>query len=93
MNILEEQKIFLHQEQEKIWAMDGKQEEVEEKISIGLFLNVLAPGKINKIQIDTHHFKGNYPDKCSLQAAYLNNKISDSKAIVEQIKKVEIIIK
>ena len=35
-NILEEQKIFLHQELEKIWAMDGKQEEVEEKILTGL---------------------------------------------------------
>ena len=32
--------------------------------------------KLTKIQIDTHHFKGNYPDKCSLQAAYLNAKIS-----------------
>ena len=35
-NISEEQKTFLHQELEKIWVMDGKQEEVEVKILIGL---------------------------------------------------------
>jgi len=45
-----------------------------------------TPGKINKIQIDTHHFKGNYPDKCSLQAAYLNGKISN-KSIISRSKK------
>jgi len=42
-----------------------------------LILKCASVGKISKIQIDTHHFKGNYPDKCSLQAAYLNTKISD----------------
>jgi hypothetical protein len=50
-NILEEQKTFLRQEQEKIWAMDGKQEEVEEKISIGLFLNVLLLAKLTKSRL------------------------------------------
>ena len=33
-----------------------------------LIIKCSSPGKLNKIQIDTHHFKGNYPDKCSLQA-------------------------
>ena len=28
-----------------------------------------APGVVEKIDIDTAHFKGNYPDRCSLQAA------------------------
>ncbi len=51
-----------------------------------LILKCATAGKINKIQIDTHHFKGNYPDKCSLQAAYLNDKIS-SKNIVKNSKK------
>jgi len=41
-----------------------------------LILKCATAGKINKIQIDTHHFKGNYPDKCSIQATYLNDKIS-----------------
>ncbi|MBO6489823.1 MAG: allantoicase, partial [Pelagibacteraceae bacterium] len=31
-----------------------------------LIIKCAAAGKISKIQIDTHHFKGNYPDKCSL---------------------------
>jgi len=34
-------------------------------------------GTINKIEIDTHHFKGNYPDKCTVQAAYIPKKISN----------------
>lgn len=29
-----------------------------------------APGEIARIEVDTAHFKGNYPDRCSLQAAY-----------------------
>jgi allantoicase len=28
-----------------------------------------APGTIGRIEVDTAHFKGNYPDTCSLQAA------------------------
>lgn len=28
-------------------------------------------GRINKIEVDTAHFRGNYPDRCSVQAAYL----------------------
>ena len=51
-----------------------------------LILKCATQGKIGKIQIDTHHFKGNFPDKCSLQAAYINGKIS-SKNIVNNSKK------
>ena len=51
-----------------------------------LILKCATAGKINKIQIDTHHFKGNYPDRCSLQAAYLNNKTS-FKNVVKKSKK------
>ena len=29
------------------------------------------PGVIEKIEVDTCHFKGNYPDRCSLQAAFV----------------------
>ncbi len=56
-----------------------------------LIIKCAAPGKISKIQIDTHHFKGNYPDKCSLQATYLNSKIS-SKAIVNMSKKWKLLL-
>ena len=27
------------------------------------------PGRVNRVEVDTTHFKGNYPDRCSLQAA------------------------
>lgn len=29
------------------------------------------PGTIRKIEVDTAHYKGNYPDKCSVQGAYV----------------------
>jgi len=48
-------------------------------------------GKINNIQIDTHHFKGNYPDKCSIQAAHLIDKISE-KNIVKKSKKWDLLL-
>ena len=51
-----------------------------------LIIKCAAPGKINKIQIDTHHFKGNYPDSCSLQGAYIDKKIS-AKSIADKSKK------
>ena len=50
-----------------------------------LIIKCAAPGKINKIQIDTHHFKGNFPDKCLFKrliliTAYLTkNLINKSK--------------
>ena len=34
-------------------------------------------GTIEEILIDTHHFKGNYPDKCSIQAAYVKGGTDD----------------
>lgn len=32
-----------------------------------------APGTVERIQIDTAHFKGNFPDTCSLQATLLDS--------------------
>lgn len=29
------------------------------------------PCKVQEVLVDTHHFKGNYPDSCSIQAAYV----------------------
>ena len=46
-----------------------------------IIIKCSSPGKINKIQLDTHHFKGNYPDKCSLQAAYIPKKISEKNIV------------
>jgi len=42
-----------------------------------LIIKFSRPGTINKIEIDTHHFKGNYPDRCSVQATYIHKKISN----------------
>ncbi|MCP3714355.1 allantoicase [Paraburkholderia sp. CNPSo 3281] len=36
------------------------------------------PGIIHKIEVDTAHFKGNYPDRCSLQAASVTGGTDDS---------------
>lgn len=35
-----------------------------------LILRLGAPGHIRKIEIDTNHFKGNYPDSASVDACY-----------------------
>ena len=56
-----------------------------------LIIKCAVAGKINKIQIDTHHFKGNYPDKCSIQAALIDKKIS-SRAIVNNSKKWKLLL-
>jgi allantoicase len=36
------------------------------------------PGVIRKIEVDTAFFKGNYPDRCSLQAAYVAGGTDES---------------
>jgi len=37
-----------------------------------LIMNSVAGKEIKDIEISTHHFKGNYPSHCSLQATYIN---------------------
>jgi len=39
-----------------------------------------APGTISKIEIDTNHFKGNYPDRASLEGVLAPNVITDNLA-------------
>ncbi|MCC3304471.1 allantoicase [Sneathiella sp. HT1-7] len=36
------------------------------------------PGVISKIEVDTAHFKGNYPDRCSIQAALVSGGTDQS---------------
>jgi len=43
-------------------------------------------GIINKLEIDTHHFKGNYPDSFTVQSALVPSKIK-SKKIISSSKK------
>ena len=56
-----------------------------------LILNSIDGNKIDKIEISTHHFKGNYPSHCSLQAIYIpNNKTSSS--IIKNSKKWKVLL-
>ena len=56
-----------------------------------LIFKCATPGIINKVQIDTHHFKGNYPDMCSLQATNMTGKIS-KKSVVKKSKKWKLLL-
>ena len=46
-----------------------------------LILNSISGRKIDKIEISTHHFKGNFPSHCSLQAAFIPSKKSSSSIV------------
>jgi allantoicase len=51
-----------------------------------LILNSVKGQKINNIEISTHHFKGNFPSHCSLQATFILKKKS-SQSIVKSSNK------
>jgi allantoicase len=57
-----------------------------------LILNSLNGKEINKIEISTHHFKGNFPSYCSLQAAFLPTS-KNSKQIVNSSLKWKYLLK
>ena len=57
-----------------------------------LILNSLDGKEIDKIEISTHHFKGNFPSYCSLQAAYLP-ALKNSKQIVSSSVKWKYLLK
>ena len=57
-----------------------------------LILNSLDGCMINKIEISTHHFKGNFPSHCSLQATYFPTPRS-SKHIVSSSTKWKYLLK
>lgn len=41
-------------------------------------LKLGKPAKIQRIEVDTNHFKGNYPDRCSLDCLHAPNAIVDA---------------
>jgi allantoicase len=41
-----------------------------------------APGTVEKVEVDTCHYKGNFPDRCSLQAALVGS--STDKSIITE---------
>ena len=46
-----------------------------------LILNSINGQKINRIEISTHHFKGNFPSQCSLQAVFIPGKKPSSSIV------------
>jgi allantoicase len=38
-----------------------------------VILKLATPGFVKRITVDTHHFKGNYPDSCSLEGCFSDN--------------------
>ena len=57
-----------------------------------LILNSLNGKEIDKIEISTHHFKGNFPSYCSLQAAYIPIS-KNSKQVVNSSDKWKYLLK
>jgi len=57
-----------------------------------MIINSLNGKEIDKIEISTHHFKGNFPSHCSLQAAYLPIK-KNSRQIVNSSSKWRYLLK
>ncbi len=47
-----------------------------------LIVKLGAPGHIERVELDTAHYKGNYPDRCSLQAALV--KGGTDQAVITQ---------
>jgi allantoicase len=43
-----------------------------------VILKMGVPGVIGRIEVDTSHFKGNYPESCSLEACYIDESVGDS---------------
>jgi allantoicase len=52
-----------------------------------VILKLAAPGNIEKIIVDTCHFKGNYPDTCSIEACltYHDNAVLNGETEWETI--------
>jgi allantoicase len=51
-----------------------------------VIVRLAHPGKINRALIDTCHFKGNYPDRCSLEACCAtDNEVLNGKAVWKEI--------
>jgi allantoicase len=41
-------------------------------------LKLGVPGTVHRVEVDTAHFKGNYPDSCALQAVFARNSVVDA---------------
>jgi allantoicase len=43
-----------------------------------VILKLGLPGNIRRIEVDTAHFKGNFPESCSLEACYISEEEKDA---------------
>ncbi len=50
-----------------------------------VILKLGIPGTIRRIEVDTSHFKGNYPESCSLEAARIEDREFDAAARFEEV--------
>lgn len=41
-----------------------------------IVVKLAVPGVIEKFEVDTNHFKGNFPDTCSIEAAFIEDSVS-----------------
>ena len=41
-----------------------------------IVISLGAPGLVKRVEVDTAHFKGNYPDRCSVQGALIKEETS-----------------
>ena len=57
-----------------------------------LIIKFGKPGLIKRLEIDTHHFKGNYPDTCSIQTANISKNLSN-KLVANNSKNWKFILK
>jgi allantoicase len=44
-------------------------------------LRLGVPGSIRRVEVDTSHFKGNFPESCSLETCYAKGGASDAKQL------------
>lgn len=42
-----------------------------------IVVKLAAQGTLERVEVDTHHFKGNYPDRCSLEGVSLEEDLLD----------------
>ena len=56
-----------------------------------IIIKLAHVGIINKIEIDTAHFKGNYPDRASVQCALVKNKMTDDELVNSSSNWIEIL--
>ncbi|MFL6514845.1 MAG: allantoicase [Chthoniobacterales bacterium] len=42
-----------------------------------IILKLGAPGSVRKVEVDTNHFKGNYPDTCSIEGCNAPDALTD----------------